>query len=120
MLTRRTKDYLLLAAFGAAMMEEPTYEKQEVSENKVTDRLKIQRGHRVFKMINGEISELDESEYQESLVELPRLTSLGDQYTVGRKVRKLTPEEGALYVSALNMKNAIKKFKKLGAVEASQ
>ena len=97
MITNRTKDYLFLALMAESMMDKSiVYEQQEVSEKKVTDRLRIKKGHRVFKAINGQVSEVGEEEYTESLVE----HSFGGNVPIGRKVRKLIPEEGALYVSA--------------------
>ena len=117
MITNRTKDYLFLALMAESMMDKSiVYEQQEISEKKVTDRLRIKKGHKVFKAINGQVSEVGEDEYAESLYE----SKYRLDFDLGRKVRKLIPEEGEIYVSALNMKNAIKKFKKLGAVEASQ
>lgn len=116
MITNRTKEYAFLAALYSNFDSDSVYEQQEVSEKKVTDRLRIKKGHRVFKAINGVVSEVGEEEYTESLYE----SKYRLDFDLGRKVRKLIPEDGALYVSALNMKNAIKKFKKLGAVEASQ
>ena len=105
----KLQGYIALAMMAESMSNGIVHERQEISEKKITDRLRIKKGHKVFKMINGEVSEVGENEYAESLYE----SSYRVDFNLGRKVRKLIPEEGALYISALNLKNAKRKFSKL-------
>ena len=64
-------------------------------------RIQIQPGHRLWKWENGEVTAVDSSDYVESATD--------DE---GNTVRKLMVRDGVMYVSALNQKNAERKFRK--------
>jgi hypothetical protein len=62
--------------------------------------IKPHRGHSLFKMNSEGVFKVEENEFEY-------------YYVIGKKKKKLIVEDNTLYVSALNKKNAIKKFKKM-------
>lgn len=65
-------------------------------------RMRPYRGHKLWKMIDGNITEVQDDEY-ESYFDIAR----------NSRVKKIIVQPGAYYASALNLKNAKKKFRKL-------
>ena len=66
--------------------------------------LKLRPGHRMFKYHEGEISAVTDDEYEDNL-------------TIGQSGRKLIVTEGAIYTTALNRKNALKKWLRSGVLK---
>jgi hypothetical protein len=70
----------------------------------------LKKGLKVWKCKDGKVSELSENDYIETVV----LHSSDGNIKKKRRVRM---EKGAYYLQALNMKNALRKFKKWGVIE---
>lgn len=68
---------------------------------KLIGRIRPHRGHKLFKLQNGVVSEVREDEFE-----------FYYDFDRKRKVKKVIVESDTAYVSALNLKNAIRKFKK--------
>lgn len=84
--------------------EDKTVIQAEVKKQlKLIGRIKLHRGQKVFKYLNGVVSELGETDFFESVIDLNNR----------RKVRKIKPEQDAIYVAAINLKNAERKISKL-------
>lgn len=62
------------------------------------------KGHSIWKYRNGIVSKLTDADFMETVVD----------FSNNRKVKKVKVQEGALYVSKLNRKNAEKYFVKMG------
>lgn len=98
--------------FAAAAITETFNERKAVvpvaTEKKLVGKLRPQNGQKVYQL-NPETKEVTEAEFDKDvqfpshILDLPRSFSLAS---------KLTVKEGYHYTTALNVKNAIKKFKK--------
>lgn len=89
---------------------QPTKNKVEARKQVKKELKKIgshrpRRGHTLFKLLNDEVTAVKESDYFFSEYNLQ-----------GANKKRLQVEVGASYLSALNKRNAIKKFKKIGLI----
>jgi hypothetical protein len=85
--------------------------KKEISkpitkENKLLNTLYPQQGHKCFE-INLLTNECNEATFLESVV---NITSISGEHYVNKKI---LVKENCVYITALNQKNAIKKYEKI-------
>jgi hypothetical protein len=79
----------------------------QIKQEKLLARIRPHRGHKLFKLKNFQVTLTPEEEWVEDEV----LLNMKGDYHKRRKI-KIDPE--ALYISALNLKNAIRKLRKKG------
>lgn len=85
--------------------EKKVIEKPVKKQLRLLARVKPHRGHTLFKLKDRKVTIVAEDEIMETLVEF-------NEYSMLDRKKKIRVEEGAMYTTALNLKNAIKKFKK--------
>ena len=66
--------------------------------------IKPYKGHSIWKWKDGIVSKLTEADFTETIVD----------FSNNRRVKKVKIQEGAIYVSKLNRRNAEKYFRKRG------
>jgi Holliday junction resolvase len=73
--------------------------KQQKKESTFLGSIKIRKGHFLFKIKDGIAIKIEESDYRLSEIDLN-----------GKKKKELIISKDFVYISALNKKNALKKF----------
>lgn len=82
-------------------------EKEQLVGERPVAKINPYPGHTLFKFApSGKLSEVTEEDYEQTDYDLS-----------GGNSRKLVQEKGCLYLSALNIKNATRKLRKMGVVK---
>ena len=82
-------------------------EKQQEKKNQLLGNIRPHRGHTLYK-VNVKTLEVTEAVFEKQDIEWAIATSSKKQ------AKKILIEKGCIYISALNEKNAVKKFPKFG------
>jgi hypothetical protein len=99
---------MLLPKIQEVRGDEVRIEKIVPHEAKYIGTKHMHRGHSYYKYLQGVVSVCTEEDFEYSHVRMIENTEL---YNV---VKRINVQPGAFYRSALNMKNAVKQFKKMG------